>query len=84
LQPAERDDSGADGANHRPRSLSSRQREVLESAAAGWTEGETALRLCVARATVDYHLCRARSKLGSRTTTQAVARAVAWGIIEVI
>ena len=61
--------------------LSPRQTEVLCFAAAGCTERETALRLGIASATVRGHLARARERLGARSTCQAVALAVASGLI---
>jgi DNA-binding CsgD family transcriptional regulator len=63
--------------------LSPRQTEVLCFAAAGCTERETALRLGIATATVRGHLARARERLEVRSTCQAVAVAVALGMIEV-
>ena len=63
------------------RVLSSRQTEVLCFAAAGCTERETALRLGIASATVRGTLARARERLGARSTCQAVALAVTWGLI---
>jgi DNA-binding NarL/FixJ family response regulator len=61
--------------------LSARQRAVLEGAAAGLTERETGRALGLAEATVRKHLASAREALGARSTAQAVARAVAAGLI---
>jgi DNA-binding CsgD family transcriptional regulator len=69
--------------NVRPPFLSPRQTDVLTLAAAGCTERETGRRLGIATATVRGNLARARERLGARSTCQAVALAVALGMIEV-
>ena len=68
----------------RPLCLSVRQRQVLEAAAAGLTEIQTARTLDVAPATVEYHMARARAKLCARSTAQAVALAIVHGLIVVV
>ena len=79
--PSVVDQLGVVSENSRPLFLSSRQTDVLTLAAAGSTERETALRLGIASATVRGHLARARERLGARSTCQAVALAVALGMI---
>jgi DNA-binding CsgD family transcriptional regulator len=59
--------------NSRPFFVVPRQTEVLCLAAAGCTDGETALRLGVASATVRGHLAQARERLGARSACQALA-----------
>lgn len=52
--------------------------------AAGLSERQAARELCVALATVEYHLAKARHKLNATTTAQAVALAICKGLIVVV
>ncbi|WP_413203481.1 helix-turn-helix transcriptional regulator [Rhodospirillum sp. A1_3_36] len=61
--------------------LTLRERECLTWAARGCQVGEVADRLGVADRTAEHHLASARSKLRARTTAQAVARALAMGLL---
>jgi DNA-binding CsgD family transcriptional regulator len=67
-------------ADRAPR-LSTRQREVLEHAARGRTERETAQALGVSKWTVDTHTRRAFARLNARSMAQAVAIAILLGLI---
>lgn len=62
--------------------LSEREREVLVWVARGLTSNRIAARLGIAPATVRTHVEHIRAKLGVRTRSQAVARALALGLIE--
>jgi DNA-binding CsgD family transcriptional regulator len=62
-------------------SLSAREREVLQWAAAGKSQADTAEILLISQRTVEVHLGSARAKLHALTTAQAVGRGVALGII---
>lgn len=62
-------------------SLSPRELEVLERAAAGDRAKETALRLGIAHDTVLTYQSRAKAKLGARTIAQATAEGVRKGLI---
>ena len=64
-----------------PRRPSAREREVLALLATGATDGELADRLGLSPATVQTHVRNAKTKLGARNRTQAVALAVAQGLI---
>ena len=64
-----------------PRRPSAREREVLALLATGATDGEIADRLGLSPATVQTHVRNAKTKLGARNRTQAVALAVAQGLI---
>lgn len=61
--------------------LSSREREVLQWAAAGKSQQDIADILTLSLRTVEVHLRSARSKLAALTTTQAAGRAISLGII---
>lgn len=65
-----------------PRRLSPRERECLVWLATGLRSDRIAERLGLSRATVDLHLARARRRLGARTREQAVARALAFGLLQ--
>lgn len=65
---------------HRP-ALSSREKEVLQWIAAGKTYLDVGEILSISDRTVEVHMRSAREKLGSLTTTQAVARAIGIGLI---
>ncbi len=62
--------------------LSPREREVLQLVARGLTGQRIARRLSITEATVCTHVQHVRDKLGVRTRSQAVARALALGQIE--
>ncbi|MDP2304715.1 MAG: LuxR C-terminal-related transcriptional regulator [Pseudomonadota bacterium] len=62
--------------------LSPREKEVLELVAVGLTSHRIARRLGITEATVRTHVEHIRDKLGVRTRSQAVARALALGQIE--
>ena len=53
--------------------LTAREREVLDAVARGWTNGEIAVHLGLASATVRKHLENVYEKLGVRTRTAAAA-----------
>lgn len=63
-------------------SLTPREREVLALVARGLTSHRIAKRLGVSLATVRTHVEHARSKLGARSRSQAVARAMALGQLD--
>jgi DNA-binding NarL/FixJ family response regulator len=62
--------------------LTPREREVLGLLAEGQTCSEIALRLGVARRTIESHVGSIYSKLGVRTRAQAVYRALSLGLVE--
>lgn len=62
--------------------LSDREREVLVLVARGFTSVRIGGRLGISSATVRTHVEHIRTKLGVRTRSQAVARALALGQIE--
>ena len=64
-----------------PRRPTVREREVLAMLATGATDGEIADLLGLSPATVQTHVRNAKTKLGARTRAQAVALAVAQGLI---
>lgn len=64
-----------------PPKLSSREIECLKWAASGKTEWETAGILNISSKTVGFHLERAKYHLSSVTKTQAVAKAIKYGLI---
>lgn len=61
--------------------LTPRQSDVLRLVARGMTDPEIALQLGVGRATVRTHVEAARRTLGVKTRSQAVARAMEYGLI---
>jgi RNA polymerase sigma factor (sigma-70 family) len=61
--------------------LSSRETEILQWIAAGKSQQDVADILGISQRTVEVHLSSGREKLGALNTPQAVARAVALGII---
>jgi DNA-binding CsgD family transcriptional regulator len=63
------------------RPLSSRERQVLALIAAGAQTAEIADRLTVSERSVREYVARARRKLGARTRSDAVARAVTSGLL---
>lgn len=62
--------------------LTDRQRLVLQTLASGAKPAEIAADLSITKATVDFHLARAREALHARTTAEAVAKAIKLGEIE--
>jgi DNA-binding CsgD family transcriptional regulator len=63
--------------------LARREKECLQWAAAGKTAWETSMILNISEATVRVYLDSARHKLDSITKVQAVAKAIALGIIKI-
>jgi DNA-binding response OmpR family regulator len=61
--------------------LSERERDALAWSARGKTSDEIAQILSLTRRTIDFHLDNARAKLGVATRIEAVATAVAAGLI---
>ena len=61
--------------------LSTREREILQWIAAGKSQQDVGDILGISHRTVEVHLRSARDKLYSLTTPQAVARAIAFGLI---
>jgi len=64
-----------------PPRLSSRERECLTWLAIGLRHDRIAEKLGISRPTVELHLANARRKLNARTREQALARAVALGLL---
>lgn len=62
--------------------LTARERECLTWVAAGKTSWEISQILRVAERTVIFHINNAGRKLDTANRTQAVARAVSWGLIQ--
>ena len=62
--------------------LSSRERAVLEALATGHSTATAAAALCLSPHTVRTYLSTAMGKLGARTRTHAVAKALARGEIQ--
>lgn len=62
--------------------LTARERDCLRLAAQGMTTLTIASRLKIAESTVAFHLGAAERKLGVRTRSHAIARAIALGAIE--
>lgn len=62
--------------------LSPRELQCLEALARGLQDSQIAEALSISRPTVRLHLANARRKLKSVTREQALARAVALGLIE--
>jgi DNA-binding NarL/FixJ family response regulator len=62
--------------------LTRRELEVLHLAALGLTNGQMATRLGISARTVESHLAGLFRKLGARTRAEAVARALALGLLE--
>lgn len=61
--------------------LSQRETEILQWVAAGKSQQDVAEILGIVQRTVEVHLASGRDKLGALNTPQAVARAVALGLI---
>ena len=65
------------------RPLSPRETECLQWLAGGLRTKEIAARMGISPVTVELHLRNARTKLGAQSREQAVARAIANGILEI-
>jgi DNA-binding NarL/FixJ family response regulator len=63
--------------------LTSREREILELIAEGANNRVVAARLAISRHTVKFHVASILAKLGARSRTEAVARAVRAGVLAV-
>ena len=63
--------------------LTARERDVLALVADGHPNREIAARLDISEHTVKFHLASIFGKLGVSTRTQAVRRALHWGLIEI-
>lgn len=61
--------------------LSPREREVVSLAARGQTSGDIAFKLGIAERTVEFHFSGIRSKLAASNRQEAIAKAVAQGIV---
>ena len=62
--------------------LSPRERQCLELAARGMTSGDIGIKLGIACRTVNYHFGNVLSKLGVLNRNEAIAKAVAQGLIQ--
>ncbi|MGB7097282.1 MAG: DNA-binding response regulator [Xanthobacteraceae bacterium] len=62
--------------------LNKREVEVLTWVSRGKTSDEVALKLRIAKRTVDFHIDNARTKLGAATRAEAAFKAAASGLIE--
>jgi DNA-binding CsgD family transcriptional regulator len=67
--------------NDRPK-LTPRQLECLARIARGETSAEISSALGVSRRTIDHYVANAFVRLGVRNRTQAVAKAITFGLIE--
>ena len=66
---------------HRQNFLTTREQEVLELIAAGWSNGQIGKRLSVSESTVKFHVTAIFNKLGVNRRTEAVAAAIKGGIL---
>lgn len=69
--------------DHLVEELTARERDVLALVADGHPNREIAARLDISEHTVKFHLASIFGKLGVSTRTQAVRRALDWGLIEI-
>ena len=69
------------GAETRPGNVSKRELEVLALASRGHSSKRIGRELQISESTANYHIASAKRKLGVRTRSQAVARAVQVGLI---
>jgi two-component system nitrate/nitrite response regulator NarL len=70
-----------DAAEPRPR-LTARERSVLAMLNRGWSPEEISMLASMTPRTVDAHIASARRKLAAMTTTDAIAAAEAWGLLD--
>jgi DNA-binding NarL/FixJ family response regulator len=63
--------------------LTARERDVLTLVADGRANREIAAQLGISEHTVKFHLASLFGKLGVSTRTQAVRRALEWGLIDI-
>ena len=63
--------------------LTARERDVLALVADGRSNREIATGLSISEHTVKFHLASLFGKLGVSTRTQAVRRALEWGLIDI-
>nr|WP_253948979.1 LuxR C-terminal-related transcriptional regulator [Mangrovicoccus sp. HB161399] len=77
---APQDCAGFLGMAYRP--LSGREKDVLSYLAAGLDNNQIAARLGLAEVTVRMHMSRARKKMGAATREQALALAMARGMLD--
>ncbi|MFO1398586.1 MAG: LuxR family transcriptional regulator [Burkholderiales bacterium] len=61
--------------------LSPRERQCLQMAAQGLTSSEMSTKLGITERTINFHVCNAMTKLNAVNRQEAVARAVAKGVI---
>jgi DNA-binding NarL/FixJ family response regulator len=61
--------------------LTPQQESVLELAADGLTNQQIGIRLYISESTVRFHLQKLKSKLGARTKTELIAKAIRAGVI---
>jgi DNA-binding CsgD family transcriptional regulator len=64
-----------------PIRLTARQKQVLQWAAAGKTDWETAAILGISEKAVKFHILAARERLNATNRTHAVAKAILLGLI---
>ena len=63
--------------------LTPRERDVLALLADGYSNRDIGARLGISDHTVKFHLASLFGKLGVTTRTQAVRRALEWGLVEI-
>ena len=63
--------------------LTARERDVLALVAEGRSNRDVAARLGISEHTVKFHLASLFGKLGVATRTQAVRRALDWGLLDI-
>ena len=80
-RPPRRDPSDDDGPLIEE--LTARERDVLALVGDGHSNREIAARLGISEHTVKFHLASLFGKLGVSTRTQAVRRALEWGVIDI-
>jgi ATP/maltotriose-dependent transcriptional regulator MalT len=80
ISPARRD---AGSENRLIEELTGRERDVLALVADGLPNRDVAARLGISEHTVKFHLASLFGKLGVSTRTQAVRRALEWGLIDI-
>lgn len=68
-------------ANGQRITLTPRERDCLQGLADGLSAKEMAHALQISPRTVEHHIARAQAKMQAKTGAQAVARAVALGLI---